>query len=58
MSRCQATLSLTVPGRACRGGDVVYGSDMKDYGLYRNFQLDSLGCLRNISAETRYTIMS
>ena len=51
-------MSLTVPGRACRGGDVVYGSDMKDYGLYRNFQLDSLGCLRNISAETRYTIMS
>ena len=37
---------------------VIYGNDMKEYGFYRRFEIDSAGCLRKIGPETRYTIQS
>ncbi len=37
---------------------VICGDDMKEYGFYRPFQIDSAGCIRKIGAETRYTVQS
>ena len=37
---------------------VIYGNDMKEYGFYRPFQIDSAGCIRKIGPETKYAIQS
>ena len=55
-----STEEVTGSGRDTNvvAGTCGYGNDMKEYGFYRHFEIDSAGCIRKIGPETRYTIQS